>query len=111
MYRLVIDLESYKYYEVEKENKELKAKVEKVDLLEDELYNIEIYDGMDPLEILDSICESRKFMLKGNEYDYDRCCKAILTDFKQGRMGKITLEDVKDIKKLTKKTKVNSENN
>ncbi len=40
MYRLVIDLESYKYYEVEKENKELKAKVEKVDLLEDELYNM-----------------------------------------------------------------------
>ena len=40
MYRLVIDLESYKYYEIEKENKELKAKVEKVDLLEDELYNM-----------------------------------------------------------------------
>ena len=40
MYRLVIDLESYKYYEVEKENKELKAKVDKVDLLEDELYNM-----------------------------------------------------------------------
>ena len=40
MYRLVIDLESYKYYEVEKENKELKAKVEMVDLLEDELYNM-----------------------------------------------------------------------
>ena len=40
MYRLVIDLESYKYYEVEKENKELQLKVEKVDLIEDELYNM-----------------------------------------------------------------------
>ena len=39
------------------------------------------------------------------EYDYDRCCKAIITDFKQGRMGNITLEVVKDIPKLTRKTK------
>ena len=64
---------------------------------------------MDTLEIIDTICESRKFMLKGNEYDYDRCCKAIITDFKQGRMGNITLEDVSDISKLTKKTRVNKE--
>ncbi len=40
MYRLIIDLESYKYDEVEKENKELQLKVEKVDLIEDELYNM-----------------------------------------------------------------------
>ena len=40
MYRLVIDIESYKYDEVEKENKELQLKVEKVDLIEDELYNM-----------------------------------------------------------------------
>ena len=40
MYRLVIDIESYKYDEVENENKELKVKVDKVNLLEDKLYNI-----------------------------------------------------------------------
>ena len=33
MYRLVIDIESYKYDEVENENKELKVKVDKVNLL------------------------------------------------------------------------------
>lgn len=40
MYRLVIDLESYKFKDIEDENKELKVKVDKVDLLEGELYNI-----------------------------------------------------------------------
>ena len=40
MYRLVIDIEAYKYDEVENENKELKVKVDKVNLLEDKLYNI-----------------------------------------------------------------------
>ena len=40
MYRLVIDIESYKYDEVENENKELKVKVDKVNLLDDKLYNI-----------------------------------------------------------------------
>ena len=40
MYRLVIDLESYKFKDIEEENKELQLKVDKVDLLEDELYNI-----------------------------------------------------------------------
>ena len=40
MYRLVIDLESNNYKDIENENKELKVKVDKVDLLEDELYNM-----------------------------------------------------------------------
>lgn len=40
MYRLVIDLESYKFKDIEDENKELQLKVDKVDLLEDELYNM-----------------------------------------------------------------------
>lgn len=40
MYRLVIDLESYKFKDIEEENKELQLKVDKVDLLEDELYNM-----------------------------------------------------------------------
>lgn len=40
MYRLVIDLESYKFKDIEDENKELQLKVDKVDLIEDELYNM-----------------------------------------------------------------------
>ncbi len=41
MYRLVIDLESYKFKDIEDENKELQLKVDKVDLLEDKLKKIE----------------------------------------------------------------------
>lgn len=72
-------------------------------------YNIVIEDDMETIEILDMICDARKFVLKGGDLDYDRCCKAIITDFKQGRMGNITLESVKDVNKLTKKTKVSKE--
>lgn len=66
-------------------------------------YNIKIDSQMTNLEVLESICHSRKYMLKGGDFDYDRCCSSIISDFKQGRMGKITLEDYKDIKKLMKK--------
>ena len=72
-------------------------------------YNIEIYDDMETIEVLEAICESRKYVLKGNELDYDRCCKAIINDFKQARLGNLTLETVKDVNKLIKKTKVPKE--
>ena len=71
------------------------------DLLQDR-YKIEIDDQMETIEIIDAICESRKYVLKGGEYDYDRCCKAIISDFKQGKFGNITLETVKDLNALKK---------
>ena len=56
MYRLVIDLESYKFKDIEDENKELQLKVDKVDLLEDKLKKIE--------EKYDLIFENNKKMVK-----------------------------------------------
>lgn len=45
MYRLVIDVEKDKYKELSRENKELKLRAEKVDLIEDEIKNMkETYD-------------------------------------------------------------------
>lgn len=44
------------------------------------------------LAVLEQIAVSRKYMLKGNEIDYDRTCSAILDDFRKGKLGKITLE-------------------
>ncbi len=70
-------------------------------ILEDR-YQIEIYDGEDTLEIIDDICQSRRYLLRGGDLDYDRCCTAIISDFKAGRMGKITLETVRDISALKK---------
>ena len=66
-------------------------------------YNIQIDEIDTNLEVLEKICESRKFLVRGGDYDYDRCCGAIVSDFKQGKMGCITLDDFKEIKLLTKK--------
>ncbi|HPG92880.1 MAG TPA: ribosome biogenesis GTPase YlqF [Clostridia bacterium] len=45
-----------------------------------------------PYEILLDICVKRGFILRGGEYDEERCAKAVLDDFRKGRLGKITLE-------------------
>lgn len=66
----------------------------------EEKYKIKI-DGDSPLEILEKICKSRGYMLKGAEYDYDRASMAIINDFRKGKLGQITVEDVSQIKKLT----------
>ena len=63
-------------------------------------YNIEILEEDEPINVLESICKSRGYLLKKNELDYDRGAFAILNDFKSNRLGKISLERVADIKKL-----------
>lgn len=70
-------------------------------------FNIEIDENDTNLEVLEKICESRKYVVRGGDYDYDRGCSAIISDFKQGRFGNICLESVKDIHKLTKKDRKN----
>ncbi len=66
-------------------------------------YSIIVDSEDTDLEVLEKICDSRRFLVRGGDYDYDRGCLAIISDFKQGKMGSITLESVKDIKLLTKK--------
>lgn len=64
-------------------------------------FNISIDDADENLEVLEKICEARKFMVRGGDYDYDRGCASVISDFKNGKMGQITLEKVSDIKLLT----------
>ena len=66
-------------------------------------YNIIIDEEETPIEILDKICVARKYVLKGGDIDYDRGSVAIINDFKQGKLGNITLESVSDIRRLTKR--------
>ena len=66
-------------------------------------YNIVILDDQTHLEVLENICASRKYLLKGGDYDYERCCSALISEFKQGKLGKITLDDFSEIKLLMKK--------
>ena len=63
-------------------------------------YEIKIEESDEPIDVLDKICYARKFLLKGAELDYERGCKAIISDFKQGKFGNITLETYKELKKL-----------
>ena len=48
--------------------------------------------GEKPLDTYEAICTARGFILRGNEYDYERCAKAVFDDFRKGRIGKICLE-------------------
>jgi ribosome biogenesis GTPase A len=58
-----------------------------------ERYGIE---GGTPLEMLEKVCVRRGFVLKGNEYDYERAERAVVDDFRKGKLGKICLESTQD---------------
>lgn len=51
-----------------------------------------------PLEMLDKVCARRGFVLRGNDYDYERGEKAVLDDFRKGRLGRVTLDGLEDCK-------------
>ncbi len=50
-------------------------------------------EGLGPLEIYEGICKARGFLVRGGDYDYERCSKAVFDDFRKGRLGKICLEN------------------
>lgn len=55
-----------------------------------------ISGGLTPLEMLNRVCARRGFVLKGNDYDYERGEKAVIDDFRKGRLGKVTLDETAD---------------
>lgn len=46
--------------------------------------------------MLGCICKRRGFVLRGGEYDLERGARALMDDFRKGRIGKITLERAAD---------------
>ncbi len=54
-------------------------------------YNIDDLE-VEPLELFNAICLRRGFLMKGGDYDYERCSTAIIDDFRKGRIGKIILD-------------------
>ena len=56
----------------------------------EERFSVQV-ENKTPLEIMEEIAERRKYVVRGGEIDYERTAKAILDDFRKGRMGKITL--------------------
>ena len=44
------------------------------------------------LELMDAVCKGRGWLLKGNQYDYERAAGVVLDEFRGGKLGRITLE-------------------
>jgi ribosome biogenesis GTPase A len=59
-----------------------------------ERYGIE--DFSENLKMYEALCKRRGFILRGGEFDYERGAKALIDDFRKGRVGKICLEKPSD---------------
>jgi ribosome biogenesis GTPase A len=55
-------------------------------------YDIEIPDSQDAYDTIKAICVSKKCFLKGEELDIMKASNMVVDDFRNGRIGKITLE-------------------
>lgn len=55
-------------------------------------YDIEIPDKQDAYDTIRAVCVSRKCYLKGEEPDIMKASSMIVDDFRNGRIGRITLE-------------------
>ena len=55
-------------------------------------YDIEIPEDQDAYDTIKAICVSRKCFLKGEELDIMKASSMVVDDFRNGRIGKITLE-------------------
>lgn len=55
-----------------------------------EFYGIE--NSTDEVKLIESIAERRGCLKSGAQYDFDKAAKCLIDDFRQGRLGKISLE-------------------
>lgn len=50
------------------------------------------YESEEFIELYDRICLKRGFIMRGKEIDYERAGKTFITEFRNGKFGKATLE-------------------
>ena len=62
----------------------------------EERYKIDL-NNQSASELFETIAIKRGFLIRGGEIDYERCSKAVLEDFRKGKLGKITLDLPEDI--------------
>lgn len=55
-----------------------------------EFYGIE--NSTDEVKLIESIAERRGCLKSGAQYDFDKAAKCLIDDFRQGKLGKISLE-------------------
>lgn len=66
---------------------------EEKNALEDR-YSIKIEDEDTALSVMEKICQNRGFLLKGNEFDYERCFVTLIKEFRDGMIAKFMLDKV-----------------
>ena len=54
-------------------------------------------DSLRGQALLETICKNRGFLIKGGEVDLERGAACVLDEFRDGRLGRITLELAEDI--------------
>lgn len=52
----------------------------------------EVSEEQTPVEILGEIAKNRNCVKKGGELDYSKAAALVIDEFRNGRLGKITLE-------------------
>lgn len=55
-----------------------------------------ISDFSEKLGMYEALCKRRGFMLKGGDFDYERGAKALIDDFRKGRLGRLCLESASE---------------
>ncbi|MBO5286418.1 MAG: ribosome biogenesis GTPase YlqF [Clostridia bacterium] len=45
-----------------------------------------------PIEIYEDICQKRGFLIKGGDFDYERCATAVIDDLRSGKLGRVIFE-------------------
>lgn len=60
-----------------------------------ERYGIE--EELTPAEMLDRVCKTRGFILRGGEFDYERGERAVIDDLRKGKLGRITFDSAADL--------------
>lgn len=59
-----------------------------------------IAPDLEPLEMLNKVCVRRGFVLKGNDFDYERGERALVDDLRKGKLGKICLDCANDMREV-----------
>ena len=54
--------------------------------------------GGTPLEMLNKVCAQRGFVLKGNDFDYERGERTVIDEFRKGKLGRVCLDSIDDLK-------------
>ena len=54
----------------------------------------------EPQTMLEGVCKARGFLVRGGEFDLERGERAVIDDFRKGRLGRVTLDSLDDLEGL-----------